>query len=433
MKGFDVRSYLDHHDLLDYDVDGRLLLAGEPIESWRSVLPGPSIVHLPERAAANVRWYAAAFESLPGGVEVFYALKASYQTDVCAAIVESGAGLEVMSERELRLATELGVTGNRLVINGLGRSASFTAASVDADPLFIVLDTVEDVHRTEAAARAAGRRVRVALRLARDAATSAGPQDPGRLGFTWPEEFLAVADLVRAGDHLELTGLLAHDLHHCTDPEEVSVHLRHVVAVLRAADQQHGLRFQVLDIGGGLASRIRVEREGGLSRLVERVATELATLPYQPLVVCEPGRSLVSDAAVGLASFVALKSRPAATWAITDLGTNYLVPVPGSDFVPVPLYWPPGAATTTFHLGDQSCTTSTLCRDVELPIGTREIAVLEAGAYTGVFAHAWGPSLPTVAVLAAGRLRPPRLPIQTAVEPFSLDPALPKPLLLAPS
>jgi diaminopimelate decarboxylase len=391
-------SRLDESDGAVYR-SGQLQLGSVTVAELLDRAGTPSVLMLPRRAAANTSWYQQQIaHGLPGvAVQVYYALKASYDPDLCRAVVDAGAGLEIMSHRELRLAADLGIGGDLLVVNGLGRSGEFTREAIAARPALLVCDTEVDLDQVSALAAAARTPVRVGLRLGLG-------ERRGRLGLHWPGEFLAFLDRVRADPWLEPTGLLVHSLHH---EEQVAGSARQAAGLGDALLdlQGRGVRFEVLDVGGGLAGRRSVEQHATLARHAAAYAGVLARLDHRPRLFCEPGRALVADAAVGLARVTATKRVGDLTWLVLDVGTNYLVPVPGATFTPLPLRSPaPGEETVRCAVSDQSCTGSVLCPEVWLPRDVTHVAVLDAGAYTGVFAHAWGPPMPAVHVLRDGQL-----------------------------
>lgn len=383
------RDLAQSHGLLGFAPDGRLELSGEPIDAWSRQLGGPGVLVLGQRAGDNTRWYRETFARQWPEVRVHYALKASYDRDLCRAIVAQGAGLEVMSARELALSVELGVPGADLVINGVGRSAAFTRDAVRARPRLLVVDSDADLGAAVQVSRSERRPVPVALRLAGDGVQS-------RLGLRYPDELLPALDVVLQEPFLVAAGLLHHSLHSEVGVEAVRQHVRDLVEVCLALRTDRGLSLQYVDIGGGLAGRLEVEAAGGLDPIATVVAAELDRLPYRPELICEPGRVLVADAALGVGRIVATKRRDRVVWGICDVATNFLVPVPGSEFLPTAAYWPAGAAVERFRLGDQSCSEATLSESVEMPADTAEVVFLQAGAYTQVFAHEWGPDAPRI-------------------------------------
>src|SRR5574337_1068490 len=109
----------------------------------------------------------------------------------------------------------------------------------------------------------------------------------------------------------------------------------------------------------------------------------LIGLPGDRQVIIEPGRFLVNDAAVCLASILTSKRTTHRRWALVDAGRNILPPRENAEYVAMPCQVSPGR--TLYHVGDFLCVPS---EPVPLSLVSRAItpgdllAVFNAGAYT---------------------------------------------------
>jgi ornithine decarboxylase len=85
--------------------------------------------------------------------------------------------------------------------------------------------------------------------------------------------------------------------------------------------ESDGIRLEMLDIGGGFPARYDVEVPSieQIGAVVERALDEL--LPYRPAhVVAEPGRHLVAESAVMVASVLGREERAGEEWLYLDVG-----------------------------------------------------------------------------------------------------------------
>ena len=64
--------------------------------------------------------FSAAFAGVPA--MVFYAMKANSNQAVLATLARLGAGMDVVSEGELRRARAAGVPGERIIFSGVGKT-----------------------------------------------------------------------------------------------------------------------------------------------------------------------------------------------------------------------------------------------------------------------------------------------------------------------
>lgn len=367
----------------------------------------PTLVLLPNRLRENMEEADAALGTCFPRSKTFFALKAAYHRVLVEAAVDVGAGLEVMSELELDVSRAVGVDASGLVVNGLGRTKSFVERIIADPPSVCVIDTAEDLAMMQSCLDAQDSgysqpRIRIALRLqGPEAARSSGSilSAETKFGVGWPDELVAAASAVLADSRLRLSALLVHGVAHCTEPDEFARPLRQLVpAVERLRDM--GAPIDTVDIGGGVESRpVLARRELSISDFAIAARQVLDELPLDELTIaCEPGRYVASDAGVALTRVVATKPRGAFTWAIIDFSSNTLVPVPGAVFLPLPVQKPRyGEASSAVRVSDRSCANVTICQDAIMAGKPGDLlAILNAGAYTSVFSHVWGPPLPKV-------------------------------------
>jgi diaminopimelate decarboxylase len=399
-----VRSADEVAELLPYleSRDGELAFAGG--ERLSRLLPegGAAIVYVPARAVDNYRSIREAFAAEFPRSRVAVALKACYQPRVVRALVEDGAGLEVMSGQELDLALAAGCPSGAIVSNGVGLRAGHIQVALLAGAL-IVVDNLDDLASVERHAAEQGVRARLGLRVSPDVRMERFIGRGSKLGCDWRGGgFLELVDAALATRWCDLTTLHAHQLSHCHDVGTYRRAIRGVAEVAGELVRALGVRFETIDIGGGFDSRYLVEANGQTAAaFAAAAAAELAPVPYEFELVVEPGRYVTADAAVGLTTVTGEKRNGGRRWRITSLGSNVLIPLPDIAYHPVPMRWPgDGEPWAEFDVGDGTCAPTVLARDVELPAGPagRELAVLNVGAYTTVFAESWAFPLPDIQV-----------------------------------
>ncbi|WP_166657848.1 diaminopimelate decarboxylase family protein [Actinokineospora alba] len=387
--------------------DGELSIIGGPVLDDHLADDNPSIVYSVPHALSRFGELRSAFRRHFDRVHIAYALKACYVRPVVRALVDAGAGLEVMSGLELAIARRAGCPGEAVVSNGVGMRPDHVRGVVEAGAL-VVVDNVGDLRRVDAAARAVGRRVRLGLRVTPDVGGDRFVGSSAKLGCDWAGGgFLALVDEAKRATHCDLVALHAHQLTHAHDLDRYTAAVRGLADVARAVLAERGIRFETVDIGGGFDTGYLLAARGlAISDFADAAAKELAAIGYPFELVVEPGRFLVADAAVGLTSVTGEKQNGDRRWRVTDLGSNVLIPLPELAYHPVPLRWPSGGTWSRYDVGDGTCAPTVLCRDARLPDGREglRLGVLNVGAYTTVFAESWAFPLPDIAVWDGNQL-----------------------------
>ncbi len=139
-------------------------LLGRPAGDWIAEFGLPLHLTWLPRIRENVRAFAQVFRDLYPRGGVRYAVKASAHPVLLAAIRAEGAGADVASPFETRMALQAGMDPRTLDLNGNCKEDDLIREAIGSRML-IVADSAEELALVEAAARAMGRRARVLLRL----------------------------------------------------------------------------------------------------------------------------------------------------------------------------------------------------------------------------------------------------------------------------
>jgi diaminopimelate decarboxylase len=195
--------------------------------------------------------------------------------------------------------------------------------------LAIQMESVEEVARVAARARALGRRARVSLRVnpgveADTHAAVATGHDEAKFGIS-VDDLGAAWDALARAPELELQGLSSHIGSQLTGTAEYLAAADVLLGVASAREASSGpLAF--LDFGGGFG----VDYGGGCpcapADFARAAVAKIAASPLRGrTLVMEPGRSLVAAHGVLCASAVMAKRTRARRWLMIDAGMNDLL------------------------------------------------------------------------------------------------------------
>jgi diaminopimelate decarboxylase len=368
--------------------------------------------------AARARSLDAAFDGTPHLVA--YAVKANTAGAVVRTLAAAGCGADVVSGGELRVALACGMAPERIVYSGVAkeddeidRAIACGVRGIGA----IQVESVEEIARVEGRARAAGRRVRVGVRInpsidlaeATHAHIATG-HDEAKFGVPLDDVGHAVA-LAEGLPHLELVGMAVH----------AGSQLKQVGPYLGAArvlfDRVGGLRA-----GGALRSLQYVDSGGGFgvdygegpavpgADFVRAVRTEQRRAGLGDLALyVEPGRSLVAASGVLVARVIQTKVAVAARWLMIDAGMNDLLrpALYQARHRVVPLVRDAGEGEAiAWRVVGPVCESSDDFGEHLLPRqAPAAVAILDAGAYGYTMASRYnGRQLPVEAFVSGGRL-----------------------------
>lgn len=353
------------------------------------------------------RAFAGALEGLDA--TVCYALKANSNQAVVRTLARLGAGADVVSEGELRLARAAGVPSRKTVFAGVGKTAAEMAFALQAEILQFNVESQAELALLNQVALDQGRKAPVALRVNPDVDAmthekiSTGKAE-NKFGIDMAE---AAAIAARAKDlpGIRLEGLAVHIGSQLTSlaPFRAAFgHLAGLFAELRAA----GVPLRRLDLGGGLGISYQTGAAPDLAGYAAIVRKVTAGLDAELLF--EPGRVLVGDAGLLVTRVLYVKDGSARRFVIVDAAMNDLLRPALYDawheIKPVAAA-PEGADMEAVDVVGPICESSdTFARQRPLPpVAPGDLlAICSSGAYGAVMSSSYNSRPPAPEVLVRG-------------------------------
>jgi ornithine decarboxylase len=275
-------------------------------------LPGPTpflVLDLDRVATA----YLNVAAELPG-VDVHYAMKCNPDERILRRLHRLGGRFEIASVAELRALVEIGVDPTDVLYSNPVKPAAHVAEAWRAGVWRFAADGEPELAKL--AEHAPGAAVYVRLRTWTGGNTV--PSE-GKFGVGADHAAHLLRTAGRAG--LRPHGLAFHVGSQMLSPAAWDAALRQVGAVLRAL-AAHGIRLDLLDLGGGFPARYADVEPPPLAEFAAAIRTGIAThLPYEPATLAvEPGRALVAEAGVMVATVIGLAQRAGRRWVHLDVG-----------------------------------------------------------------------------------------------------------------
>ncbi len=332
-------------------------------------------------------------------------MKCNPGAEVLATVLEEGASFEVASIYELDLVRHAGADPRDVLYSNPVKPSAHIAAAARAGTRRFAMDSECEVRKLASAAPGS----EVYVRLAVEDRDSLFPLS-GKFGVGVDEAerlLLLSADL-----GLRPYGLTFHVGSQCTDAAAWGRAIAASGEVLRRLDR-HGIRLSLLDLGGGFPVRY-ADEVPSLDAIAAGVHAGIAALPYRPeRLVAEPGRFLVADAAVMVASVIGLTRRDGRQWVHLDVGgyNGLMETVQTGGRWLFPLWTTarsdrlePGVLT-----GPSCDSSDTMFYDVGVPDDLRlddRVVIGCAGAYTLSYASSFNGSAPPSTVVRNEPLPP---------------------------
>jgi diaminopimelate decarboxylase len=245
------------------------------------------------------------------------------------ALAREGVGADVVSGGELEVVLGCGVSPSRVVMSGVAKTDDELDLAIARGVFAVQVESLEEIDRLAARARASGRSARAALRVNPGVeidshAGIATGHDEAKFGIMRADVDAAWERIARYRE-LVAVGVSGHVGSMLREAEPYLASAR-VVCEAAKAGIARGVGLEYVSFGGGFGIDY-----GGTPGLLPPafIAPSLALLAEVGLsgleLVIEPGRSLVGPFGVLVASVVQSKQSGERRWIMIDAGMNDLL------------------------------------------------------------------------------------------------------------
>lgn len=257
-----------------------------------------------------------------------YAMKANSNQAVIKTMAALGAGMDVVSEGELRRALAAGVPARKIVFSGVGKTAREMAYALREGIACFNVESEPELELLSSVAQRVGQRASVSIRVNPDvdakthAKISTGKAD-NKFGITYlraSEVYARAAAL----PNIDVTGVDMHIGSQITElsPFEQAFKLM-AELVTRLKSEGHNIRH--LDLGGGLGVPYRGDNDipphpDEYAAMVKRTLGHLG-LKY----MLEPGRMIVGNAGIMVSRVIYVKENEGKVFVVQDGAMNDLI------------------------------------------------------------------------------------------------------------
>ena len=272
--------------------------------------------------------YKAYTDGLSGlKTKICYAMKANSSLALITLLSKAGAGIDVVSGGEIKMALKAGADPGNIVFSGVGKTRAEMEFALKAGIFQFNVESEPELDMLNEVATRLNLKAPIALRVNPDvdphthAKISTGQKET-KFGIEM-DEAIDVYKRAVAMPHIHVQGVSVHIGSQLTSLEpyrEAYEILRNFIDLLH---KETGLTLSVLDLGGGLGiaytdQDIPSKQEYGA--LVKEIFPD-----FEGTFLFEPGRSLVGDAGVLVTQTMYVKHGSTHVHVITDAGMTELM------------------------------------------------------------------------------------------------------------
>lgn len=306
--------------------DGVLFAEDVSIEDIAAQVGTPFYCYSTATLERHYKVFSSAFEGTDALVA--YAVKANSNQAVLKTLANLGAGMDVVSEGELRRALAAGVPGERILFSGVGKTEAEQALALNSDILCFNVESLPELAQLSRVAGELGKTARVSLRINPDvdakthAKISTGKAE-NKFGIAWTDARRAYAEAARL-PNIAIKGIDMHIGSQITQLEPFDSafsRLDNLIGDLRA----DGHEIEHVDLGGGLGIPYVQDNNPPPhpDAYAEVVKKHIAKLDCK--VIFEPGRLIAGNAGILVTKVIYVKHGEAKNFVIVDGAMNDLI------------------------------------------------------------------------------------------------------------
>ncbi|ETR77089.1 diaminopimelate decarboxylase [Afipia sp. P52-10] len=312
-----------HH--FDYR-DGELHAEGVNLSSLARTVGTPFYCYATATLERHYRVFAEAFADV--NAVICYAMKANSNQSVLKTFARLGAGADVVSGGELKRALAAGISPDKILFSGVGKTASELRMALEVGILSINVESESELALLSMLAANEGRTARISLRVNPDvdakthAKISTGKSE-NKFGIPLSRAREVYARAAKL-PNIRVTGVDMHIGSQITDLEPLEnafTVLADFVRVLRS----DGHAISHIDFGGGLGIPYHADREAPPEPKAYADVVKRAVKGLDCTLLFEPGRLLVGNAGILVTRVLYMKPGEAKNFVIVDAAMNDLV------------------------------------------------------------------------------------------------------------
>ncbi|NBX67970.1 MAG: diaminopimelate decarboxylase [Proteobacteria bacterium] len=285
----------------------------------------PLYIYSEEVLKNNCQQFLNSFSAYP--TKICYAVKANYNLSILKKIFQFGMGADVVSIGELERAIKSGVSLDKVVFSGVGktkeeldRAISLGIASLNVESSF-ELELIKQISEQKK------QNISVALRINPNIDVKTNPYIATGLyetKFGIPDEDLeSVAEIVKGHRFVQFEGLACHIGSQIMELKSFELAAKRLVD-LAYRMKERGFPIRRIDLGGGLGiSYQQGQIAPSIRNYAESILKVFRDTPFE--LVLEPGRSVVGAAGVLLTTILGTKKHKNRHFTIVDAAMNDLI------------------------------------------------------------------------------------------------------------
>ena len=255
---------------------------------------------------------------------ICFAVKSNTNLNLIREIKNFGLGADVVSMGELMMALKAGITPNKIVFSGVGKTSSELSYAIEKKILLINAESLSEIIEINRIAKKKNKKVRVGIRLNpnTDAKTlsqiSTGKKE-NKFGVN-KNTFIEIINFCKNSNNIDLKCLSVHIGSQILDHKPYEKMLKAVSHIISKTNHQ----FEFIDLGGGMGITYS-NKNKKLNYKKYNIAILKFLKRHKVKIIFEPGRSIIGNTGILVSKVIYIKDGGRKKFVILDAAMNDLM------------------------------------------------------------------------------------------------------------
>ena len=257
---------------------------------------------------------------------ICFAMKSNGNLAVLKALVNHGAGLDIVSIGELKKALKVKANPKKTVFASVGKTEAEIAFAISSGILLFNVESIQELEEINRIAKKMNTRTQVALRINPDVdAPTHRFISTGTLENKFGIDLKSAHQIFKSQrkySHVKINGLHIHIGSQIITTTPFIRAIKKVTEFLKIL-RQDNIDLEYLDIGGGMGIIYKDERPQTAQEFADAIVPYLEKTGLR--IIMEPGRFIAGNAGIFVTKVLYLKDNGFKRFLIVDGGMNDLI------------------------------------------------------------------------------------------------------------
>lgn len=258
---------------------------------------------------------------------ICYALKANFNSQIVAKLKDLGAGADVVSIGELKVALNNGIKPEKIVFSGVGKTAEEIKFALKKNILQINIESFEELIEIEQIAKSLGKNnINISIRVNPDVdAKTHDKISTGRVEDKFGVSISQTKEIFlkrRQFQNIRINGLAIHIGSQITSLQPFKNAFKKIKKLIMFFESQ-SIKISNLDLGGGIGINYSYNKQIDLKDYTKLIEENFKNFDLN--IIFEPGRSIIGSSGILISKIIRIKKGLKKKFVIIDAGMNDLM------------------------------------------------------------------------------------------------------------